>query len=110
MESNKNIKIINNNNNNKNEISESINLNINKKSSKNLKNQKTKKVTFPNNYATIIDVESYKKFNEENTYKDPLDDIEFLKKIKDPNFNINNKEVEEEDDGKARATCSCLIC
>ena len=110
-ESNKNIKIINNiNNNDVNEVNENTNQNINKKSSKNLKNGKIKKVTFPKNFVTIIDVESYKKFNEENTCKDPFEDMEFLKKIKNLNFNINDKEDEDEEDGKARVNCSCLIC
>ena len=106
-ESNKSIKIINNNN--INEACENTNLNINKISSKNIRNGKIKKVTFPKNFVNIIDVESYKKFNEENTCKDPFEDMEFLKKIKNMNLN-NNNEDDDEDDGKARANCSCLIC
>ena len=114
-ESNKNIKTINNNhnniNNNINEVCESTNLYINRKSSKNIKNGKIKKVNFHKNFATIIDVESYKKFNEENTYKDPFEDMEFIKNLKNINLNNNNnKEDEDEDDGKAHANCSCLIC
>ena len=106
-ESNKNVKL---NNNNIYEVSESTNPITIKKSSKNIKNGKEKRVTFPKKFVTIIDVESYKKINEENTSKDPFEDIEFLNNLKNDNI-INNKkkEEDEEEDGKARVNCSCLI-
>ena len=73
---------------------------------------KDKKVSFPKGFVTVIDVESYKQFNIENTSKDPFDDLEFLKNINNINnyninININNNKVE--DDGKERVMCSCLI-
>ena len=102
-ESNKNVKL----NNNIYEVSESTNPITIRKSSKNLKNGKEKRVTFPKKFVTIIDVESYKKFNEENTSKDPFEDMEFLKNLEIDN--INKKYDDDEEDGKARANCSCLI-
>ena len=42
------------------------------------KNGKQKKVAFLPNFVTIIDVESYKKFNEENTCKDPFENMEII--------------------------------
>ena len=105
-ESNKNVKL---NNNNIYEVAESTNPITIRKSSKNIKNGKEKRVTFPKKFVTIIDVESYKKFNEENTSKDPFEDMEFLKNLKIDNINNKKFEDDEEDDGKARATCSCLI-
>ena len=63
-----------------------------------------KKVVFLPNFLTIIDVESYKKFNEENTCKDPFENIEIL------NGHINFiKKDDDESDGKARVQCSCDI-
>ena len=62
-----------------------------------------KKVTFLPNFLTIIDVESYKKFNEENTCKDPFDDPNFL------NGHINLNYNDDEEDGKTRLQCSCFI-
>jgi hypothetical protein len=84
--------------------------NANDDSTKSLKNDKAKKVSFlKSNFITIIDVESYKKFNEENTYKDPFEDIEFLKNINNlKNLNINKNE-EDIDDGKERVNCTCTI-
>ena len=87
-------------------------------SKKNSKNLKCKKVSFLSpNFVTIIDVESYKKFNEENTCKDPFEDIELLNnhiaymdKINNNNnnnININNNNLE--DDGKERVQCTCTI-
>ena len=72
---------------------------------------KDKKVSFPKDFVTVIDVESYKQFNIENTSKDPFDDLEFLQNINNINnyninININNK---VEDDGKERVMCSCII-
>ena len=70
------------------------------KSSKNI----NKKVVFPPNFVTIIDVESYKKFNEENTCKDPFENMEII----NGRININNNN-DDEPDGKARVLCSCII-
>ena len=67
------------------------------------KNGKQKKVAFLPNFVTIIDVESYKKFNEENTCKDPFENMEII------NGRINIKNNDEEADGKARVLCSCVI-
>ena len=126
-ESNKSIKSIkdnptSNNNNAKDEGQNTVNI---KKINKSPKNCKLKKVTFQKpNFITIIDVESYKKFNEENTCKDPFEDLEFLQNINNynnfnnSNFNINlnnnniNKNDDkngEEGDGKEKVMCSCLI-
>ena len=102
-ESTKSIKI---NNSNIYNISENVNI---RKSSKSLKNGKEKKVSFSKNFVTIIDVESYKKFNEENTCKDPFEDLEFLEKIKNGVIRLDDEEEEEESDGKARVNCSCFI-
>ena len=62
-----------------------------------------KKVEFLPNFVTIIDVESYKKFNAENTCKDPFEDADFL------NGNINLINNDEEVEGKTRLNCSCFI-
>ena len=84
-------------------------------------NNKQKKVTFlKHNFVTIIDVESYKKYNEENTSKDPFDDLQFVKNINNinninininiNNNNINNKKNEKEgDENKVRLNCTCFI-
>ena len=101
-ESTKNVKM---NNNNIYNVSENVNI---RKSSKSLKNGKEKKVSFSKNFVTIIDVESYKKFNEENTCKDPFEDMEFLEKINNGLIKLDDEE-EEESDGKARVNCSCFI-
>ena len=101
-ESTKNVK---RNNNNIYNVSENVNI---RKSSKSLKNGKEKKVSFSKNFVTIIDVESYKKFNEENTCKDPFEDMEFLEKINNGLIKLDDEE-EEESDGKARVNCSCFI-
>lgn len=52
--------------------------NIRKPSSKKINDKSNKKhVNFPfPNFAMIIDVESYKKFNAENTSKDPYEDVD----------------------------------
>ncbi len=103
--------------------------NINNDSTKNTKNNENlfkgpanetkknkgdtvKKVTFLEpNFLTIIDVESYKKFNAENTCKDPFEDMDFLNNINNVNnYNINiniNKKNNAEDNGKERVNCSC---
>jgi hypothetical protein len=91
------------------------NKNMNKKLNKSSKNVREKRVTFKKQHLVeIIDVESYKKFNEDNTYQDPFDDPEFVKKlnqlnnnnIKNQNMNDNENEI---DDGKERVNCSCFI-
>ena len=74
-----------------------------KKLRKGSKNGEQKKVTFLPNFLTIIDVESYKKFNEENTCKDPFENMEII------NGQLNIKNNDDEEDGKARALCSCII-
>jgi hypothetical protein len=77
-----------------------------KKSTKNLLN---KKVSFLEpSFIITIDVESYKKYNEENTYKDPFEDIEIVNNIKidhiEPQTNGN-----ETENGKESVHCSCSI-
>ena len=67
------------------------------------KNGKQKKVAFLPNFVTIIDVESYKKFNEENTCKDPFDNMEFV------NGTIKINHNDDEANGKAKALCTCFI-
>jgi len=95
-----------NNNNSNNEMS-SENENDNKFSQKSSKNVRSKKVTFLEpNFITIIDVESYKKYNEENTCKDPFEDIEFINNMEIEHIYTNNNEI---DDGKERVHCSCSI-
>ena len=66
---------------------------------------KKKKVNFLPDFITIIDVESYKKFNEENTCKDPFDDPNFL----NGGINLNFNDDDDEMDGKARLQCSCSM-
>ena len=66
-------------------------------------NKPAKKVAFSPDLVEIIDVESYKKFNEENTCKDPFENMEII------NGHINIKNNDDEDDGKARVLCSCII-
>lgn len=82
-----------------------------RKSNKDLNDCKSKKVSFPKNFVTFIDVESYKQFNIENTSKDPFEDMEFLNNIHNKyNININtNDNKNEVDEGKERVTSSCLI-
>ena len=83
---------------------------IAKKSSKNLRG---KKVSFLKpNFVTIIDVESYKKYNEENTCKDPFEDMEYSNNMNLDHINKNNSrniEDDEEVDGKERVQCTCSI-
>ena len=71
------------------------------------KNGKQKKVAFLPNFVTIIDVESYKKFNEENTCKDPFEDLDLMQQLK--NNIINNSFEEEKNNGKEQVHCSCFI-
>ena len=76
---------------NKNIIKENKNINI--------KNEKKiKKVSFLEpEFVTIIEVESYKKYNEENTSKDPYDDL----------FKNNNNGKKEKENEKV--VCSCFV-
>jgi len=91
-------------NNENNEINSEKDNKFKQKSSKNVR---SKKVTFLEpNFITIIDVESYKKFNEENTCKDPFEDMEFINNMKIDHIYTNNNEI---DDGKERVHCSCSI-
>lgn len=88
--------------------------NTNVQTKRQIKNPKykDKKVSFPKDFVTVIDVESYKQFNIENTSKDPFEDLEFLNNINNINnynINININNNKDEDDGKERVTCSCLI-
>lgn len=62
-----------------------------------------KKVSFLRNYVTIIDVESYKKFNFLNAYEDPYEDALSM-------FgNINLLNEEDEEDENTRLNCACFI-
>ena len=74
--------------------------------------KENKRVTFLEpEFLTIIDVESYKKFNEENTCKDPFEDMDFLNNLNNLNnynININNNKKNEENDGKERINCTCF--
>ena len=65
-------------------------------------NKPAKKVAFSPDLVEIIDVESYKKFNEENTCKDPFDNMEFV----NGTIKINHN---DEANGKAKALCTCFI-
>ena len=66
-------------------------------------NKPAKKVAFSPDLVEIIDVESYKKFNEENTCKDPFDNMEFV------NGTIKINHNDDEANGKAKALCTCFI-
>ena len=69
-------------------------------------NKKNKKVTFKNpDYLTIIDVESYKQYNLENTAKDPYYDNCNNNNDNDNNNNNNEKKKRE----KEKVVCSCLV-
>ena len=84
-----------------------------KKSNKTNKNdeiyecfRKNKKVSFLKpQFITIIEVESYKKYNELNTIKDPY--AEIFKSV-GINYN-NNKNNEQKENGKESINCSCHI-
>ena len=72
---------------------------------KTTKNAKNKKVTFVQpNFVTIIDVESYKKFNAENTCKDPFENMEIVN-----GRLVNIKKNDDEPNGKAKVLCSCVF-
>ena len=66
-------------------------------------NKTNKRVAFSPDFVKIIDVESYKKFNEENTCKDPFDNMEFV------NGTIKINHNDDEANGKAKALCTCFI-
>ena len=69
------------------------------------KNKNTnKKVSFPKDFLTIIDVESYKKYNEENTCKDPFENMEFVN-----GRLINTKKNDYEPHLKSSVICSCVF-
>ena len=91
---------------------------INNNNNNNKKKNKSKRVTFVEpNFVNIVDVESYKKFNAENTCKDPFEEIEYMQNINNINninnyninININNnkKKQEQEEKGKEKINCSC---
>ncbi len=65
------------------------------------KDKKIKKVTFLQpTFVTIIDVESYKKYKQENTSKDPYGDLI---------NNNNNNDKKIQDDQKEQVVCCCFI-
>ena len=67
--------------------------------------RKNKKVSFLKpQFITIIEVESYKKYNELNTIKDPY--AEIFQNMGKNNNNINN---EKKENGKESINCSCFI-
>ena len=84
-----------------NEIINNKIMNNNLKNDKNGKKIKTVSFLQPT-FVTIIDVESYKKFNQDNTSKDPYGDL--INKI-----NNNNNDKNKEDNQKERVVCSCYI-
>ena len=91
---------------------EKNNKNKNIKENKEIKNIKTKKVTFLEpNFLTIIDVESYKKFNAENTCKDPFEDMDLGNNaLNNINYSNNHKNDKDEDEKeRVFCSCSCLI-
>ena len=98
--------LINNNKsvNEKNDDIKNFNTNDNNLIEKN--DKKIKRVSFPNDFVTIIDVESYKKFNQENTCQDPYENI-----INNANNNnLDNKNGKKGDqNGKEKVVCSCLV-
>jgi len=68
--------------------------------------RKDKKVSFLKpEFVTIIEVESYKKYNELNTIKDPY--AEFFKNM--GKNNTNNVKNEQKENGKESINCSCHI-
>ena len=70
--------------------------------------KKIKKVSFLRpNFVTIIEVESYKKFNEENTSKDPFDAL--LNNMSNVNNNSNNNDNNKKETDKEKVVCSCFI-
>ena len=111
---NESTKSIKNNDNNDNIYIEAENDNKSKniKENKSTKNLKTKKVTFLEpNFLVIINVESYKKFNAENTCKDPFEDMDLgnniINNINYSNYHKNDKDEDEKE--RVNCSCSCLI-
>ena len=90
----------NTNNLNEKDITNKINDNSQDIQEKNKKSQKKVKFNEPN-FVEIINVESYKQFNMENTSKDPYENL-----FNDDNNNNNN---ENKDNGKERVICACFI-
>ena len=91
---------------------ENENKSKNIKENKSTKNLKTKKVSFLEpNFVIIINVESYKKFNAENTCKDPFEDMDLgnnaLNNINYANNHKNGKDEDEKE--RVFCSCSCLI-
>ena len=77
----------------KNILKASKNTKINKDKNENRKRKKKKEVKFMEpQFVEIINVESYKKFNEENTSKDPYD-----------------KDENDKKENKSKLMCSCFI-
>ena len=87
---------------NEKDITNKINDNSQDIQEKNKKSQKKIKFKEPN-FVEIIDVESYKQFNMENTSKDPYESL-----FNNDN-NDNNNNNEKKDNGKERVICSCCI-
>ena len=69
------------------------------------KNVKQKKVEFLPNFVKVIYVESYKKFNAENTCKDPFENMEIV----NGQLSIKTNNNGDEADGKTKVLCSCFI-
>ena len=70
--------------------------------------RKDKKVSFlKTGFVTIIEVESYKKYNEINTCKDPY--AEIFKNMGGNNNNNNINKNEQKENGKESINCSCII-
>ena len=69
------------------------------------KNVKQKKVEFLPNFVKVIYVESYKKFNAENTCKDPFENMEIV----NGQLSIKTNNNDDEADGKTKVLCSCFI-
>ena len=53
----------------------------------------------------VIYVESYKKFNAENTCKDPFENMEIV----NGQLSIKTNNNDDEADGKTKVLCSCFI-
>ena len=74
-----------------------LNSNIDKQQTTNKGKVSTKKVTFSKtNFLNIINVESYKKYNAENTCEDPFEDIKKTDKNQQSNDHVN-------------VNCTCFI-
>ena len=70
--------------------------------------KKIKRVSFLKpKFVTIIDVESYKKYNEQNTSKDPYE--EYINNNNNQANNNNNNNKTKKENGKEKVICSCFI-